>query len=318
MTASAPAPALRIPMPATDNRARRGSLAEQLAALLAYRTRPEGPVEPLKSNWTTVPANDNADPSEVADFGHERRLRVTPSVQEIMRQVATGEVEKNDEGQVIRIGCLRFSDGTQTEQAYRYGPDNKVIQFNCVMPEGAMLGGRENGEAALGGGGYTGSDLTRSNNFFAETLRTSSPRYIKRTERRNGPGMTAAEARADLEKAIANTANMPEVKRFPPGMPCGSRKMADSFVGMQVAATGSSGAILWQDISGAVVQREIWEQSINAMNRENVAVLDKALVAKTLAEISPGGTKRGARKRGKKALQAANDNLSEILKRISA
>lgn len=38
-----------------------------------------------------------------------------------------------------------------------------------------MLGGRENSDAALGGGGYTGSDLTRSNNFFAETLRTSPP-----------------------------------------------------------------------------------------------------------------------------------------------
>lgn len=298
--------------------ARHGSLAEQLAALLAYRNRPEGPVEPMGSNWTVVPSNNNASADELAEFGHERKILTTPSVEEIMRQVESGDIEKNEAGQTVRIGTLRFSDGTQTERAYKFGPDNKLVQFDAVMPAGAMLGCREKSDVALGGKGYSAADTKRSNEFFAETLGTLPARFIRRSSRRNGPGYSRDEVQAMLDAAVANTPVMPEVKRFPPGLPCGSERVADSFNGMKVAVSSVSGAVGWQDISDAIVQREIWDAALAGMSAEKIDTLDKAIAAKTMAEISPGGTARGARKRGRRELLAANDNLAFALKKHSA
>lgn len=319
MTVSAPAPDSRTPVSDNDNGGRRGSLAEQLAALMAYRNRPEGPIEPLKTNWTVVPANDNASSDEIAEFSHERVLRMTPSVDEIMRQVASGEVEINDTGQVVRLGSLHFSDGTQTERAYKFEAD-KIKEYDRRMPVGGMLGCREKAEAALGGRGYSGSELKQSNEFFSETLGTLSARSVKRVSRRNGPGYSRKEMQAALEEAIANTPVMPEVNHFPPGLPCGSERISDSFVGMKISATGGSGSIMWQDISSAIVQREIWDEAVAAMALEGIEALDAAMSARNYADVGQavGQAREYARRKGgKRALWAANDNLAAALRKAA-
>lgn len=290
------------------------------SALLAYRNRPEGEPEPIKTNWTTVPANDNADPEETADYSFERNLRVTPSVEEIMRQVECGDEIRNYVGQIVRIGNLRFSDGTHREKAHCYGADNKIINGEFIMPTGAMLGCREKAETQSGGKGYTQSQLERSNDFFAETLGTIAPRYVKRTKRRNGKSLTAEQSRIELEKAIANTPIMPPVTRYKAGLPCGTQRIADCFVGMQKGKKCESGAIMWQDIASAKVHREIWEETIARLSEEDTMTLNTSMEAKTLRQIGEahGFSGKRAERMGKKILRAANDNLSETLKELAS
>lgn len=294
---------------------RHGSLAEQLAALLAYRNRPEGPIEPIGSNWTVVPANDDI---SVKAMSHERDLRMTPSVEEIMRQVETGDFEKNAKGQTIRIGNLHFSDGTQTEKAFKRTGGRSVKEVNFVMPVGAMLGCREQSERASGGKGYDGDYKRRSNDYFAGMLGTDVPRKAKGKPRKNGPGYSRGEMKAMLDEAIANTPVMPEVKRYPAGLPATLELVADHFNGMKVAVSGQAGGAAWEDISGAIISREIWDAALAEMKGEDVARLDAAMGAGTYAEVSPGGSERGARKRGKREMIAANDNLASSLKKHSA
>lgn len=295
---------------------RHGSLAEQLAALLAYRNRPEGPIEPIGSNWEVVASNDNDD--DVSKFSYERDLRMTPSVEEIMRQVETGDVEKNVAGQTIRIGNLRFSDGTQTEKAFKRGADRKVTEYDRVMPVGAMLGSREKAETALGGKGYSADYLRRSNAYFAEMLDTDLPTSVKREKRRNGPRLTREQTQAMLDEAIANTPVMPEVKRYPAGLPSAIERVSENFNGMKVAVNGGSGSTSWQDISGAIVQREIWNEAMAEMRAGDVATLDRAMTACAISELGGNAPKRTAIRRGTKKLIAANDNLSAALKKSAS
>lgn len=154
-----------------DTKTRRGSLAEQLRALIAYRNRPEGEYEPLQSNWSVTPDTYNADPQEIADMRFERDWRQTPSVQEIMRQVATDDVERNEQGQIIRIGRLRFSDGNQTERCHVLGIDGIVIEAELRMPAGAMLGTRDKPERTSGGE-VNPQEVKASNQYFEDMLGT--------------------------------------------------------------------------------------------------------------------------------------------------
>lgn len=300
---------------------RHSSLAEQLKALLAYRNKPEGPIEPIKTNWTTIATNDNADPEETEDFSFERNLLVTPSVQEIIRQVRTKDVERNNQGQIVRIGKLRFSDGTQTEKAYTTGPDGEVIRVDARMPAGAMLGTTEKAKEQSGGKGYTQAHLEQSNLFFAAMLGTIEPRYIKRSKRRNGPSITAEQSRIELAKAVANTEVMPCVKRYKVGLPCGGQRIADSFLGMQKGRKGESGAIAWEDVATHKVNREIWEETLAQLSERDIATLDKAMEAATYEEVgvADGQAQSYAKYNGggKRRLIAANDNLSRALKLAS-
>lgn len=295
--------------------ARHTSIAEQLKGFMAYRTRPETkePIVPVKSNWTVIPANDNVAPEEIVDFGFERKLLITPSVKEIMLNVDGGDVERNDNGQEVRIGRLSFSDGTQTERAYTHGPEGKLVQYDARMPTGAMLGCREKADSQLGGRGDSQSYTEQSNLYFAQMLGAIEPRYIKGGKRKNGKSCTADEARGILVEAYANTPVMPKVKKFKKGLPCASPRVADSFLGMQKGKKGESGTIMWQDIAGHIVQREIWEAAMAYVSDNDVETLDAALEAKTFADIGGTGSKRAAERRGKRRLLAANDNICNAM-----
>ncbi|MBN9471421.1 MAG: hypothetical protein J0J10_21860 [Bosea sp.] len=155
-------------------------------ALWAYRNRPEGPYQPVGSNWTTIAANTNANTDEVRALRHERKVLVTPSVKYMMEQVEADDVERNAKGQIVRIGKLRFSDGTQTEWTQRLQPGSttKVEVYRRRMRAGAMLGTREETDVALGGSDMTDEDVAVSNAHFADLLGTQPARYVIRIEER--------------------------------------------------------------------------------------------------------------------------------------
>lgn len=301
--------------------ARHGSLAEQLPAVRRFATEPDHQPEPLQTNWSVVPANDN-NPDEIEDLKHDRKRLVTPSVAEIMKNVATGEVERNEAGQVIRIGKLRFSDGTQTEKALRLTIDGGVEEYAARMPAGAMLGSRDKVDVALGGDDNP-QEVTESNQYFADMLDTKKARYLT-GKKHKGPRvrMTADEARAELAMAYANT-DMSKVTftRCPDGLPCGSAKIADSFLGMQKTTCAGGGSMMWQDIVTAMADRKEWFDAVDELKPKDREVLEAAKTAKTYEDvgISIGQTPKYAKYNGggKRALIAANDNLMAAITKMS-
>ncbi|NNU59743.1 hypothetical protein [Ochrobactrum soli] len=297
---------------------RHGSLAEQLKVLMTYRNRPEGQREPLQTNWSVAPgANDN-DPEEVTDMRYERDWRQTPSVQAIMQNVATGDIEKNENGQIVRIGRLRFSDGNQTEVGYVLGIDGEVIQADIRMPTGAMLGMKDKPDRASGGG-VDPKDTKASNHYFEDMLGTLPHRYIPSGKRRNGTDYSTEESARILADAYANT-DMEKVTftRYPKGLPCGSPRVADSFLGMRKTTCAGGGDEAWEDTLSAMIDRDLWFEALQELKDRDRDVLDAALEARTWGDLSPGGTERGARKRGKQELLAANDNLAAAIKKYAA
>lgn len=300
--------------------ARHGSLAEQLAAVRRFATEPDHQPEPLQTNWSVVPANDN-NPDEIEDLKHDRKRLVTPSVAEIMKNVATGEVERNSAGQVVRIGKLRFSDGTQTEKAYRLTIDGGVEEYAARMPAGAMLGSRDKVDVALGGDDNP-QEITDSNQYFADMLDTKKARYLT-GKKHKGPRvrMTADEARAELAKAYANT-DMTKVTftRCPDGLPCGSAKIADSFLGMQKTTCAGGGSMMWQDIVTALADRKDWFDAIDELKDEDRATLEAARTARNMADIGlkAGHQGKQAERQGKRRLMAANDNLMAALRKAAS
>lgn len=298
---------------------RHASMADQLKTLLEYRSRPEGPIEPTQTNWRTTPANDSAandnNPEEIADFGFERQILIMPSVQEIARNIEAGPTVRNDAGQIISIGELRFSDGKQTEKAYCVGPEGKVIQFDAKMPVGAMLGTRDKADRQLGGTGAKHSEIAASGRYYAEVLATDYPVYRKGAGRRNGKSYTRDESAAMLAEAYANTPNLPAVTYCPPALPCGSARPDESFVGMRKGKKGESGAIAWEDVASSIASRETWNATLAYLSEKDVKTLDTAIEAPNTYAIgsADGYTGRSAWRHGKRALLAANDNLRKAM-----
>lgn len=296
---------------------RHGSLADQLEAVLRIVTEPDHEPEPIQTNWSTVPSNDN-DPEDVAELKHDRKRIVTPSVSEIMRNAKQPE-ERNEQGQTVRIGRLRFSDGTQTEKAYRYTLDGKLEEYSARMPTGAMLGCRDTVDVALGGE-ENPDDVKNSNAYFTGMFSTRPARYVT-GKRYKGERirLTHEEAKAELAAAYGRT-DMTKVTytRFPDGLPCGSAKVADSFLGMQKTTCAGGGSVMWQDIVTAMADRKEFFDAIDALKDNDRKVLEAVKTAKTIEEFGGDAPRRTAIRRGKKVLLAANDNLMAAINKISA
>lgn len=298
---------------------RHGSLAEQLEAVRLYVTTPDHEPEPLQTNWSTIAANDN-NPEDVDGMRVERRWRMKPSIDEIMKSVTDGPIEKNEHRQVVRIGRLRFSDGSQTEKGFKLTIDGKVVATQIRMPAGALLGTKDAAESQLGGE-EDSQHVTASNRYFADLLKTLPHRYRSGGKRRQGRNYTAAESRALLAEAYANT-NMAMVTytKFPDGLPCGSPKAADAFPGMVKTQRGESGSMAWQDIVIAKADRDVWAASVAALSVTDAVVLETATKARSMTEVgsSLGFVGKTAERRGKRALIAANNNLMAAIEAYAA
>lgn len=305
-----------------------------LDALKDYHNRPEGPVVPVQTNWTPAAANDNHNPEDIADMRVERRWACRPTIGEIAEAVASatyrdvpladfdkakgehdtsqvpvaGDFDRNDAGQTIRIGKLRFSDGTQTEKAYTYGPDGKLMQFDARMPVGAMLGTKDAQERMLGGDG-----AVVSNACYTATYRAKLPGKAKRKAKLAPVPRTKAEMRAELAALPAHP-----ITRCPAGFPWKPSNLRDLFLGLEKTPKGEAGSIAWQDISGHIVEREVWAQTIASLAKEDAAVLDALPGARTLEALGSSGHKRTRERQALRRLRAANDNLIAALKKSAA
>lgn len=330
---------------------RHGSLSEQLKALMAYRNRPEGEFEPLQTNWTASVANDNASPEEMAEMRIERRWSMRPTENEIMTSSeqadyinvpahsylgnksealpypVSGDVEYgvhiDDNGKshkvVVRIGKLRFSNGSDTEKAFTYGPDGQVIMFDARMPVGAMLKTQDKQERVLGGEDAA-CDVSKSNAYFTSMLKAQKAGRAVRSKRQVGKSYKHEEAKAMLKEAIENTVNMPEVTKCPTGLPWQPANISSMFMGCKKDGKGESGSIAWQDCSTAMVDRDIWAATVASLSEKDTAVLDSAMDAGKMSDVYGAniGVNKTAERRGKRMLLVANDNLAEFMKIFAA
>lgn len=309
---------------------RNASLGDQLSAMHEAIAQEARTFEPLQTNWSPNALKLDINPEDAAGTHVERRLEMRPSIDEIMREIeeaskdgGDGFVYGGERGKlIIGIGKLRFSDGTQTEKTYAYGPDEKLIQYDRRMEAGAMLGCREKQSRMLGGEDF---DITNSNRNYtavyggkhAGTV-ARKPREEKEAQDEVKQIITRDQAAAMLAKAYENTLVLPPVKRAPTGFAYQPQKLRDAFCGLEKTPKGESGSVAWVDISGTIAQREAWHETMHAIREETKQTLDRIKNAKTLADISPGGTDRGARKRAHRLLVAANDNIASELKKSRA
>lgn len=309
--------------------ARHASLADQLAAYRRFVTEPDHDPEPVQTNWSVTPTNDN-DPEEISDLHAERHWDISPSVDEIMRQVKRGPVVRNDRGLIVQIGTLRFSDGTQTESGFKLTVDGKVVAHQFPLPAGAMIGTTDKERAVRGG--EDAADEAASNRYFGAPKKPddpgglfqaafSKPRRRVGKAKRTGP-QTKAEARQWLADAIANTPVMPAVTKCPDGFPAGPKRLAHLWPGLVKTATGDSGASGWEDIVSQRERRNEWHRWVDELKPVDRAVLEAARTAKTYADVgvAAGQTRQYADKKsgGRKALIAANDNLMSIINKMAS
>ncbi len=219
-------------------------------------------------------------------------------------------------GQIVRIGNLRFSDGNQTEVGYVLGIDGEVLQADIRMPAGAMLGMKDKPDRASGGG-TDPKDTKASNHYFQDMLGTQPHRYIPSGKRRNGTDYSTEESARVLAEAYANT-DMEKVTftRYPKGLPCGSPKVADSFLGMRKTTCAGGGDESWEDTLSAMIDRDLWFEALQELKDSDRDVLDAAIEAGSLADIGVSGHQRTKERQGKRRLIAANDNLVAALKNL--
>lgn len=300
---------------------RHGSLSEQLQAVLSYRNRPEGAVEPVQTNWTATPANDN-NPEDLDGMRVERRWAMRPTPDEIMAEVekdevVTGEAVDDDGNKhkiIISIGRLRFSDGTQTERGHKLVM-GKVVDAQIRMPVGAMLGARDRQERVLGG------DAVTSNSAYTTVYGGKHPNKVKRKPK------AAAATRKDyshqesialLARAKEATLDMPPVKKCPDGFPWKPSNLRELFSGLEKTPSGETGSIEWRDISAHIADREVWIATVAAVSAKTRVVLEAAMTANSFADLSEPASRRTAIRRGRANLIAANDDLMSAINNIAA
>lgn len=300
--------------PANDNTPR--TLADQLAAVLAYRNRPEAPPEPMQSNFRTEPSTALVEPEVRMTLFTEQNLRVTPSVGEISREMRHTPV-RNANGQIISIGRLRFSDGTQTEKASTRGPDGDVIQYDRRMPTGAMLGTSERLTDSAGGGNAPAKVLV-SNVALSDALGVKHRPYVPGRTPRRGKSYKQAESRALLDAAIANTPVLPQVTVCPPGLANGTQQVSECFIGMKIGSTGKGGLIQWVDLFTAGREHDEWVAAEGALSADDKQTLDFTAAATSLYQLGHSGHRRTRERQAVRRLKAANDNILAALRKKSA
>lgn len=309
---------------------RHSSLAEQLAAIRRAVTEPDHLPEPLQTNWSTTVENDN-NPEDIEGLKVDRLWDISPSTGEIMRQVLNSDEVKNERGQTVRWGSLRFSDGTQTEQGFKVTVYGEVVAHQFVVPPGGMLGTTDK-ERVQRGGDENPEDATSTRNYFSgketdfrpaglfKALRSKPVKRAKRKDR-TGP-KTKAEERQWLADAIAGTKVMPVVKKIEDGFPASPANLAHLFPGMVKVCTGSSGSQAWSDIATLREDRKEWFVWVDGLGTKDRAVIEAAKTAKTFADVgeAAGQSRQYADKKngGRRALIAANDNLMAAIKKYAS
>lgn len=316
---------------------RHSRLSEDLAAILKWRVISRPPIEPLRTNWSIIPANDNNQEEQIEERPSppivECQHEIRPREEELVRAVKNvefeparpgivdrkpigGDIEKRG-NKIIRLGELKFgtlpttADGTTT----RPGNDRHIIACRGRRPvdrfgrakgtdidEDEELAKRERLADWLGC--YAGE-------FIPQTPQ-SRQKARERADRVRGRPLPPLPSTAmSLNEARAFAGLAPVEQELRPALPTGSIDVGNIFSSwVAMPKNGNSGAMTFDE--DACVDRADVASKLPATD---VAVLDAALTARNMTDIGNviGFAGKVAERKGRQALQEACERLSKIL-----
>lgn len=214
---------------------------------------------------------------------------------------------------VTRIGKLRFSDGTQTELTTVRNSNGEIVDKRLPMRVGAMLETRERIRGDKGSRSVNGHPNHVWRSWLGDPAR---PQPLKSGARRPGRSISAAESASELAAAIANTNDMPSVKKCPPGLPWRPERISEMFVAGKKEKTGKGGAVAWTDLAMGMDSPNAWRKIRAELLDSDKEVLDAAMTARNYSDI--GAAVGISRKTAKRAFRAANDNLAAAIEKYVA
>lgn len=321
----------------------------------------------LTSNWNVVPDNDNHtetdgddDQKPVSGWKPERSHEIVPSITTIERNLSGieacyrkepsmlqggryegvrthrheeaipigGDFERNQHGQIVRIGNLRFAGADEhginpTEWVECVGEGGMIIMKRLRMRTGAMLHSKERRDDIKE---TTDAEALKASNdhFFNFVLPSPKRSKVKskaiKRPRCDLPNPPTPPTSMSFEEARA-WAGLPFVEKDKQtALPAAPKRLADLFIGCKKSDCSGGGSQAWSDISTALVGKEQWTAAMAKLSKSDALSLSAVQDAKTYADIGKAHGHDGsyADKAGKRLLMAANDNLGEIIKKIAA
>lgn len=325
---------------------RNGHLADSLALLLTW-ARMRAPLSLNGTNWFQAD-NDNYDGEEQSArpaSNLERRMRPGSSDAELLsfirkagptaewrhaklggcsaielrpidvdyQKVAdktdkAGRVKKSH-NVIVRAGKLRIGNGKTVADGARVEEGTILHQEDRF---GELLGPEPDPTEKVRSASYWASLFKVDRKTVIETDEDGNekPRFIKVGKMRRKVLFTAEDHAALLAGPL------PEVIRYPDGLPCGAPTISDNFVGGWMSnPKGKQPLERWEDISDEIARQQEFERWAAALPPEERKALNLAATAANFKEVGEALGKDGktAERYGKKTLVAANDNLKKII-----
>lgn len=317
---------------------RHAGLSEDLAVILKWRAISRPPAEPLRTNWSIIPANDNFEDEDrdeepapaIVECEHEirptvgglmaavRNVELEPDHPGLIdRRPVGGDIEKRA-GQIVRLGELRFgtmptvADGTTT----RPGNDRHIISWRGKRPvdrfgraKGANLDQEEEFAKRQRLANWLGC---YAGDFIPQT-RDSRRKARERADRVRGRPMPALPPiTMPLNEARAFAGLPPVEMETITALPTGSMDVGDIFSSwMATPKSSNQGAVISRD--GDNIDRD---DVVAELPASDVAVLDAALTARNMTDIGNviGFAGKVAERKGRQALSDACERLSKVLR----
>ncbi|WP_374829659.1 hypothetical protein [Paenochrobactrum pullorum] len=326
------------------------------------------PASALTSNWNIIPDNDNRtetdsddeDQKTVSEWKPERTHEIVPSIKAIESAIAGievryrnepsmlsggrleamrayrkeeaiitgGDFERNQHGQIIRIGNLHFAGADEyginpTEWVECVGDAGAVMVKRLRVRTGAMMHSKERRDDIKE---TTDVEALKASNDYFYNFVMSSPKRGKlkpkaaKRPRCDMPNPPLPPTSLSFEEARA-WAGLPFVEKDKQAaLPAAPKRLADLFIGCKKADCYGGGSQAWSDISTALVGKEQWSAAMAQLSKSDAVSLSAVHAAKTYADIGKAHGHSGsyAEKAGKRLLMAANDNLGTIINKIAA
>lgn len=334
---------------------RHADLSDELQGLLFWRHISKE-VQPLSTNWMVADNDNNVDKEDDEPRAPVRSIEcehvIRPTVNELMSAVEEVEFEKRiynaktphpgpnvEYGAeykayppltghvrpIARLGSIQFATEDSEGEGHNISPTRgSIVGWNArpnthgyflVDTFGSPLGPEEEQE-----------DIDESNEFFADLLNAKPHRYIKggfcergtgessRLTATTSPGMTLNEARA-----IHGLPPVPAPIEPRPALPCGTRRVSDSFIGHKITR-GSPDKAHGESVEHRIARQQECIHIRAKLSATDVKVLDTAIHASNFEDIGNefGFRDKNAQRQGKTLLMAASRGLSVLMDNVTA
>lgn len=106
---------------------------------------------------------------------------------------------------------------------------------------------------------------------------------------------------------------------LPAGLPLATKDLGGLFMSFEMALTGRT-STPWPDIASRLDAATAWQHVRDEVAPESITVLDAAMEAASMEDIgsSIGATGTYAARAGRRALEAANDDLARAMQKHAA